>query len=63
MIIQPKSVANPDFPESGANSPSGCADLLFYNFFAENCMKMKEFEPRVTCPWHPLGSANFVNNC
>ena len=33
MIGQLKSVADPDFPESGANSPSGCADLLFYIFF------------------------------
>ena len=27
------------------NSQSGCANLIFYNFFAENCMKMKEFGP------------------
>ena len=27
----------------GDNSQSGCANLLIYNFFAENCMKMKEF--------------------
>ena len=25
------------------NSQSGCANLLFCNFFAENCMRMKEF--------------------
>ena len=30
----------------GANSQSGCANLLFCKFVAENCMKMKEFEPR-----------------
>ena len=32
-----------DFPERGANSQSGCANLLFCKLFAENCMKMKEF--------------------
>ena len=35
-----------DFPEGGANPQSGCANLLFRKFFAENCMKMKEFGPR-----------------
>ena len=30
-----------DFPQGGANFLSGCANL----FFAENCMKMKEFGP------------------
>ena len=44
-----------DFPEGGTNSQSGCTDLLFCNFFAENCMKMKEFGPRV--PGAPLISA------
>ena len=38
-----------DFP-GGANSQSGCANLLF---FAEHCMKMKEFWP----PGAPLRSA------
>ena len=38
-----------DFPEGGANSQSGCANL----FFAENCMKMKEFGPRWGRPRHP----------
>ena len=33
--------------------------LLFLNFFAENCMKMKEFGPPWGArPWRPLGSAN-----
>ena len=28
--------------------------LLFFNFFAKNCMKMKEFGPRGgACPWRP----------
>ena len=31
-----------DFPQGGANSQSGCANLFFS---AENCMKMKEFGP------------------
>ena len=31
-----------DFLEIGANSQSGCANLLF---FAENCVKLKEFGP------------------
>ena len=34
--------------------------LLFFNFFAENCMKMKEFGPPggARVPGAPLGSAN-----
>ena len=44
-----------DFPKKGANSQSGCANLLFCKFFAENCRKMKEFGPeaRVPEPPHP----------
>ena len=42
-----------DFPEGGGcfNSESGCANL----FFAENCMKLKEFGPGGfgLSPWHP----------
>ena len=30
----------------GANSQSGCDNLLFRNFFAEHCKKMKEFGPQ-----------------
>ena len=37
-----------DFPQGGANSQSGFANLLFCKFFAENCMGMKEFGP-----WRP----------
>ena len=41
--------------EGGTNSQNGCANL----FFAENCMKMKEFgPPGLTRPWCPFGSAN-----
>ena len=34
--------------------------LLFCNFLAENCMKMKEFGPQGggARPWFPLRSAN-----
>ena len=32
--------------------------LLFFNFFAENCMKMKEFGPG---GGSPLGSANVLS--
>ena len=35
--------------------------LLFFNFFAENCMKMKEFGlPGGRVPGAPLGSANVL---
>ena len=41
-----KPVADPWFSwGGGANSQMGCANLLFCNCFAENCMKMKEFGP------------------
>ena len=32
-----------DFPEESANPQSGCVNLLFCKFLAENCIKMKEF--------------------
>ena len=34
-----------DIPERHINSQSGCANLLFCVFLAENTMKMKEFGP------------------
>ena len=40
------TAADPGFAFRGANSPSGCGNLLFCKFFAKNCMKMKEFGPR-----------------
>ena len=49
-----------DFPEGVANSQSGCANLLFCNFFAKNYMKMKEFGPPGGS--RPLGSANGEDN-
>ena len=54
MTGQLKLVADLDFPEGGANSQIGCANLLFYNFFAENCIKMTEFEPGACIPGIPL---------
>ena len=38
-----------DFPEAGAPIPKL---VLFCKFFAKNCMKMKEFDPRER-PWCP----------
>ena len=47
---------------SGANSLSGCANLLFCKFFGENYMKMKEFGPQrrrgSSLAPPPFGSAN-----
>ena len=46
-----------DFPQGGAPTPKSA---IIFHFFAENCMKMKEFGPRggraSLAP--PLGSAN-----
>ena len=36
-------MADPGFREGVRQLPKV---LLFFNFFAENCMKMKEFEPK-----------------
>ena len=44
-----------DLPVFGNN-------LLFGKIFAENCMKMKEIEPRVGVVHIPTGSANEYNN-
>ena len=57
------AVEDPGFSFGGggvANSKSRCANLLHCKFFAENCMEMKEFGPRVggDVPNAPLGSAN-----
>ena len=44
MVKIIKSVPDPEFSRGGcANSQK---ELLFFNFFAENCMKMKEFGPQ-----------------
>ena len=44
-----------DFPEGVHQFPKV---LLFFKFFAENCMEMKEFGPGGRVPGAPLGSAN-----
>ena len=36
-------VGRPGFPRLMGEIPRRCANLLFHNFFAESCMKMKEF--------------------
>ena len=49
-----------DFPEGGARQPErGGANLLFDQFFSENCMKMKKFWSRGggALPCAPLRSA------
>ena len=46
-----------DFPQGGAPTPKSA---IIFQFFAENCMKMKEFGPLggARVPGAPLGSAN-----
>ena len=45
-----------DFPQGGAPTPKSA---IIFQFFAENCMKMKEFgPPRGRVPGSPLGSAS-----
>ena len=39
-----------DFPEGGAPTPKS---VIIFQFFAENCMKMKEFGPPGGRPWPP----------
>ena len=42
------TVADPGFPRrGGANFQGGGANLLLNQNFPKNCMKMKEFRPRV----------------
>ena len=54
-------VADPGFSREvgrGANSQSGCANVLFCKFSAKNFMKMEEIGARGSMyPWRPLGSA------
>ena len=40
---KPQSVADPGFSPGGAPTPKSA---IIFQFFAENCMKMKEFGPR-----------------
>ena len=44
----------------GANSQSGCTNLLFCEFFAKNCMKMKQFGPRGD---HVNGAPPWIRQC
>ena len=37
------AVPDPGFPRLGRQPQGGWANLIFDNFFAENCMKLKEF--------------------
>ena len=50
------AVADPGF-SPGAPTPKSA---IIFQFFAKNCMKMKEFGPPGggARPWRPLGSAN-----
>ena len=43
--VQQNPVTDPAF-SWGRSSLSWCANLLFFKFLAENCMKMKEFGPQ-----------------
>ena len=47
-----KAVADPGFSPGGAPTPK---NAIIFQFFAENCMKMKEFGPPGggVRPWHP----------
>ena len=45
------TVADPGFSPGGAPTPKSA---IIFQFFAENCMKMKEFEPPGGGrPWRP----------
>ena len=66
QVFRDKPVADPGFPREGGDNPQGGgAYLIFGQKFPENCMKMKEFGPRVgggasLAP--PLRSANAETN-
>ena len=42
-----------DFPEEGAPTPEGSANILFDQFFSKHCMKIKKFWPRGRVPSVP----------
>ena len=58
LFLLHKPVADPGFSPGGAPTPKS---TIIFQFFAENCMKMKEFGPpgggRASLA-PPLGSAN-----
>ena len=45
------AVADPGFPDGGANFEGDREKLLFGQFFPKNYMKMKEIGPRKGCTW------------
>ena len=52
-------MADPGFSPGGAPTPKSA---IIFQFFAENCMKMKEFGPGgARVPGAPLGSANAIS--
>ena len=62
--IEQSPVADPGFSPGGVPTPK---NAIIFQFFAENCMKMKEFGPPggARIPGTPLGSANghCVHSC
>ena len=42
IVLQKRSVADPGFSPGGVPTPKSA---VIFQFFAENCMKMKEFGP------------------
>ena len=51
-LLRKMPVADPGFSLGGRGVPTPKVDVLTY-FFAENCMKMKEFVPRGCDPGAP----------
>ena len=66
LVKRWESMADPGFPR-GHQHPRRCANLLFCKFFAENCMKMKEFGLRgrasLAPPWTRHWEFSVVSGC